>query len=501
MPSTFFGLTIATSGLYTAQAALNTTAHNISNEKTTGYTRQVANQQAQTALRAYTTYGMLGSGVEVTSVSQIRDAYYDIKYRNNAALLGEQTVKYNYLLQIEDVLNEEKVETGFTTEYENFFNALNDLKNNASSNVIRDEVVNYASSLADFLNGAVTTLTKLQQEMNTEISNKVDQINTLSEQIASLTKQINTIELSGATANDLRDRRAVLLDNLSAIVPIEVNEEVSANGKTDFSVKVEGYTLVDNFNAKSLKVVSRTDKVNSTDITGLYDIYINYDEATGTGTKLDVQSSVSTGELRALFDLRDGNNGEVDSSNPSSEAVNFKGIPYYLQSMNEFITALATEFNNVHSTGYNLYGDSTEDIDFFVIDSYGRLSVNQDIVKDVSLMAASKNPIQDGAGDGSLAEELYQLKDAKIINNTTSQEYLKSIVSDAAIDTKKSKTFYSYYTNIQNTVKNQRLSISGVDTDEESVNLVKFQEAYNLSAKMIQVMSEIYDKLINETGV
>lgn len=500
MPSTFFGLNITTTGIRTAQAAINTASHNMANAKTTGYSRQVVSQQAAAALSVYSKAGMLGAGAEVTSIDQVRDAYYDVRYRNNSALLGEQSVKYNYLMQVEDLFSEEKVD-GFTKEYEKFFGSIDDLVNDSSSKVIRNEVVNYASSLADYLNGIQTGLKKMQAELNTEISNKADQINTLSDQIASLTKQINSIELTGVTANDLRDKRGVLLDNLSAIVPIDVKEVTKDNGKTDFSVKTSGYTLVDGNSANHLTVVTRTNKVNETDADGLYDIYIDYNEQTGSGTKLNLRSGEASGELKALFDLRDGNNGEISTGDPASKAVDFKGVPYYMDTLNDFIGTFAKSFNELHSTGYNLYGDKTTDLDFFIIQSDGKLTVNQDIVKDVSLIAASLNPIQDGNGDGGLAEQLHKLKDANIYEGVTSKEYLQSIVSEIAIDTGKSKTFNTYYTNIKATITNQRLSVSGVDTDEESMNLVKYQESYNLSARMMQVMSELYDKLINETGV
>lgn len=500
MPSTFFGLTIASSGMSTAQAVLNTTGHNISNEKTTGYSRQVANQQATRALRAYAVHGMLGSGVEVTSITQERDRYYDLKYWDNNSLLGEQTAKNNYMLQIEDAFNEMTTEdSGFTAEYKEFFDALDTLSTDASNSVKRDAVVNYGASLADFLNNIHTALSKLQEDINTEVSNKVDQINTLSSQIAALNKQIATTEATGVAANDLRDRRAVLLDTLSGIVPITVKETTNANGKTDFSVKMEGYTLVDNDSAGSLTLVAREDKVNSTDIEGLYDVYTYYDPATGVGNKLNL-SAFDSGELKALIDLRDGNNGVTDPSNPLSKAVNYKGLPYYISSLTDFITTFANAFNDVHQEGYDLYGNQGV-TDFFIVDSNGYLSVNEDVVQDTSLIAASGIEIQNGKGDGAVAEKLYELEDAKLFKNANSSEYLQSMVSEIGISTKRASTFYTHYTSVKNTIANQRLSVSGVDADEEAMNLVKYQEAYNLSAKMVQTMSEIYDKLINETGV
>lgn len=500
MASTFFGLTISTNGVYAAQAALNTTAHNIANQNTKGYSRQNAVLQASEAMRAYSTYGMVGTGVEVTTIEQIRDTYYDIKNWDNASKLADASVKNNYNLQMEDYFNETRVE-GFTAEYDNFFNALEDLKNNPSDMVVRTSVLNYASSMSDYLNHIETNYKSLQDELNIEVSNKVDQINVITDQIAVLTKQINTIELTGQNANDLRDKRNLLIDELSSIIPVEITEEEVGNGKTNFLVQSSGYTLVENYDAHSLVVVSRQNKLNTSDTPGLYDIFFYYDEISAVGTKFDVEHSVATGELKALFDLRDGNNGEVDPLNPNSVAVNYKGVPHYITRLNDFVSTFATEFNNLHSTGYNLYGDATTGQEFFKVSPAGVLTVNEDYIKDPALLAASKNPIQDGVEDSSLADELYSLKDRKIFNNTDAKDYLQSVVTEIAMNTQKSSTALTNYTNLGEAIQNQRYAISGVDADEEAMNLVKFQEAYNLSAKMIQVMSEIFDKLVNETGV
>jgi flagellar hook-associated protein 1 FlgK len=101
-----------------------------------------------------------------------------------------------------------------------------------------------------------------------------------------------------------------------------------------------------------------------------------------------------------------------------------------------------------------------------------------------------------------IIEKLEALKsDTKVYKNGTAEGFLKSIISDISIDTQESKIFYNNYSNIENTMSNQRMSISGVDEDEEGMDLVKFQNAYNLSSKMVSVMAEIYDRLILETGV
>ena len=98
-------------------------------------------------------------------------------------------------------------------------------------------------------------------------------------------------------------------------------------------------------------------------------------------------------------------------------------------------------------------------------------------------------------------EQLVKLQTATIFDGGTSGYFLESIVSDMSIDAQKANNLYANYNNLKTSIHNQRLSIMGVDTDEEAMDLVKFQQAYNLNSKMMSVMNQIYDKLINQTGV
>lgn len=514
MASTFFGLNIATSGIYAAQAGLKTTGHNISNEHTKGYSKQVTNQTAAEAIRAYAAYGMVGAGVTVTGIDQLRDAYYDVKYRNNASRLGEYSTKNTYTLQIEDYFNEIESD-GFSTQYENMFSLLKSLQGSPASLTYRTEFLNCAQSIAEYFNDVQSKLMGLQKQCNTEVSNMVDRINNLSSQIASLTKQINTVEITGVAANDLRDKRELLLDELSEMVPVEVTETKGNNSNTQFQVKVNGFSLVDTYDAHNLKVVERKNPQNKMDEPNLYDIYYYYDKDNPDKCSIfDVQSMNLSGTLKATMDVRDGNNGTKDATLADSKAVSYKGAPYYINKLQEFKQTLADTFNEIHQNNtrtdengnkvpanYNLYGNTTEDIPIFKVSANGILSVNQDLIDDPSLMAASAYPIQDGKDDAGLIEQLLKLENKTNYNNGTAQEYLQSIMTEISVDVKKSATFAKNYTNIKKNVENQRMSVSGVDGDEEAMNLVKYQEAFELSSKMISVMQQIYNKLINETGI
>lgn len=618
MGSTFFGLHIGQTGLYAYQAALDTTAHNISNAETEGYSKQVMGQQAGKALKVNSSYGMAGTGVNVTGVTQLRDDYYDIKYWKNNTMFGDYDNKSHYMSEVENYFNELSVD-GYTTTYNSMNDSLQELQKNPSSLTVRTQVINYAKSLTEYFNTMSQNLKSIQEECNFEIRNNVDQIDSIAQQMASLTKQINTLEVGGGVANDLRDQRALLVDELSQIVNVSVTEKTVGTGVgvTSYVVKIDGQTLVDGSNYNPLHVYPREAKNNQNDVDGLYDI------KWGNGQNFDTQSNSLGGALQALFEVRDGNNSNNLSGTVNAEAgdsqvtmtdtninaveklnipeagmitvgnhnytytgfevtkdadsgkfiytfeldnpvivdslseaasigdsVNYKGIPYYMGQMNEFVRTYANAFNEIHRTGKDLEGDSGIDFfsatskisgrdytfgpledsddypyyDFDTFDSqtggfsetipdgqpvYGsyyfmtaeNFTVSDELLNDAGKFAAATDVIN-GQENNDVVDALLTLKDDKnLFQQGAPDGFFQTLVAEIGIDTKKATIFSNEQENILKTIENQRLSISGVDIDEEAMNLVRYQNAYNLSAKVITIMDEIYDKLINYMGV
>lgn len=625
MSSTFFGLTIAYSGLNTAQAQINTTANNISNVNTEGYSKQVVNTVASSALRCYQSYGTTGTGVEATGVSQCRDAYYDEKYWNNQSALGFYEKKQYYMDQIESYYSETTSSTGFSTIYAKMFNALSTLQGSAGDDTVRKQFISTAKQLTDYFNQLSTKLDELQSSINDEIKTAVDDINSIGEKIAILNKQINVIEQGGGRANELRDQRALLIDELSEMVDTEVREVEVSNtnnpdmytGATYYTVQINGQVLVDTYEYNTLAVVSRdTDEnYNQSDIDGLYDIVWAKD-----GDKFNATPSSMGGSLKALFEVRDGNNNEnlhgavtetssttitveslsitdinefnmptsgsiwVNSTqyvydsfefetdedgavtsvtfNLSStlasdeqnelltrdlevgEEVDFMGIPYYQNQMNIFLRNFCELFNKIERSGVTLDGDEMGS--FFVaadsIDSTEEHDLSDDITETttdddgnsttsgVTLTSSSETYYLLTAGNAKIASATD--KDSSIFATTTADNYtsgvdaadlvvklqalqsettifrggggdafLQCIYADVTVDSQECTIFTTNFTNIQSTIEEQRLSVSGVDQDEEALDLIKFQNAYNLASKCISVFSEIYDRLILNTGV
>ena len=220
------------------------------------------------------------------------------------------------------------------------------------------------------------------------------------------------------------------------------------------------------------------------------------------------------GEVVSVYDLTGEEYAELVAQGYTKELTlvvdpyrnsTYKGIPFYQQQINEFVSEFSKMVNDTIKGG-------RDDVADFFVNNYVRndevsnyitaanVTVNPDIIKDISLLPYSYDPTQ-GAANVDMVTALYELREQVVLDNCTFEEYLRSIVSVIGIDTKRSSTFSENYDNIRSTIDNQRLSISGVDEDEETVDLVKFQNAYQLSSKVISVMQQIYSKLIEETGL
>lgn len=524
MASTFFGLSISYKGLQAAQTSITTTAHNLSNINTDGYTKQSTLLQAADSLRTFSTYGTIGSGVNVVKIQQTRDEYYDNKYRNNMSNYGQYSSKNNYMTQIQDYLNEFLL-NGFSKEYSNFFSAVNQMTITPSDESAKNQLINNAKSMTDYFNTLANNLRNVQADANNEIKDTVDHINTLAQNITALNKQINQIEACYGNANDLRDQRNALVDDLSQYVNITTSETEISNGLTSFQITINGQSLVNDYSYKTLEVVSRETPRNVSDAAGLYDVQWS------DGNPFNIYSSSLGGQLKALVDIRDGCNGEIESyatnedgsykldsdgnivtstTNQQDANINYKGVPYYQTQLNQFIQTFAQAVNEILESGYvssaETEADENKGIPLFVVsDDSGVLTatsvtVNSELLKDSSKLA-TKTSVSTGEAKADLIEKINDLQKATIFDGGTGSYFLETIVSDMAIDASKSKTFLNNYNNMKTTIQNQRLSVMGVDTDEEAMDLMKYQQAYNLNSKMMSVMNQIYEKLINQTGL
>lgn len=630
MASTFFGLTIASSGLRAANAALNTTGNNISNVQTAGYSRQEVQTEAANALRVFATYGCAGAGVETLAIERVRDLFYDQKYWANETKLGEYDAKVYYCKMIEEYLTDDN-KTGFKTLFNKLSDTLQEITKNASSTETKAQFLGAAKALTDYFNNMYGDLRDLQADVNDEIKIRADQINSIAQDLATVNKQINTIELTGSIANELRDKRDLLLDELSALVDVKTQEfpildqEGNPTAAHRFVVKIAGgQTLVDMDQYRTLNCVARKEeeKVNQTDVDGLYDIMWN------DGVEFSLYNASMGGELRGLIEMRDGNNGEyfkgtatnvafhksistvtiktteahlqsiskcnlsdtggvinignqlyyytgwkyngngeytftIDnekSDMPLTQektwtdvsiggAIDYQGVPYYLKQMNEWVRDFTKKVNDIFKEGLTAE-DPPKKADILFTADYVRqdgqykqneldmstpngentgyyditagnitlwdavmknpdlLGTRKDIDKDSGV--GTKPPEGDGVDEIEGEEQCDQVwavismltdKNQFSFRGRDAGGFLECVLSDATLNASNAETFYTTYFSLETNIDNQRTSISGVDEDEEAMNLVKYENAYTLASKMINVLTEVYDRLILQTGV
>lgn len=609
MSSTFFGLQIAYSGLKASNAALNTTGNNVANVETEGYSRQEVRTAASESLRVFETYGCAGAGVDTLAIERVRDAFYDEKYRDNETNLGEFERKEYYMSIMETYFKDDGT-TGFKSIFDQMVNALEEVTKNGSSTSTKSAYLASVKGLSDYFNNMSGDLKDLQKDINDEIKIQTSQINSISEELATINKQINVIELTGVTANELRDKRDLLVDKLSQYVDVSINETPIYNaqdeetGATRFIVKIAGgQLLVDQNDYRTLECVARAsyEKVYQSDADGLYDIVWN------DGNEFNLDNKAMGGSLKGLIDLRDGNNGEyfegtvsdmyfdkgthvvevrttADHLDQISECnisdtggriilgsqeyyysdwdvtmngdgtatykffmddnlsdtiitpdkigkeafmgsrSEYEGIPYYMGQMNEWVRDFARMMNDIFTTGVTTKGDDAgilvsgdhpvdkrqyteaelyaNDKGYYYITAMN-FAVESSINEDPDLLGSRADKSNGVEECDNIYKAIDVLSDKSKLSfrGYNAGGFLEAVLSDVALNTSNARTFTETYTSLHTVLDNQRTSVSGVDSDEEALNLVKYENAYTLASKLIATFQEVYDRLILNTGV
>ena len=266
MVSQFFGLNIAASGLRAANAALNTTANNISNVETKGYSRQKVNQEAADALRVFAKYGCAGAGVETIAIERVRDSFYDVKYRNNEQLLGNVEQKNYYTKLVEQYLDDDGT-TGFSSLFTKMEAALQSVKTAAGTTEAKTTYVSSVRSITEYFNNVYNQLQGLQSDINSEIKLCADRISSISQEVASINKQINIIEMTGTTANELRDK--LKERNIEVSITKKAEDYILKKGiNNKFGAREIGRIFIKEINSKIADIIidNGADNINGIEI-------------------------------------------------------------------------------------------------------------------------------------------------------------------------------------------------------------------------------------------
>lgn len=520
MRSTFSGFNSAVSGLFAAQRALDVIGHNISNQATKGYTRQKALQH--TADPTIVENGnWLGTGVKMGRIIQIRDQILDLKYRNQVNQREYWGEIKTTLGQIETIF-EEPNGNGLTGLLNNFFESINRVTINSEDPTAKTSFITNATALARSLNNKALEFEKMISDIDDDVNAAVVEVNALSKQIANLNKTIVEAESRGGNANDLRDKRNLLIDQISEYIDVRVeysfNEDPASGDKVEhLNLMTKDGILVSHGRATEiitksnqfhpLYKSSQTQNVPKTD-----DLKVaRVTELRLDGATSSIDMNTIGGKLGAMLQMRDSYGDPTDNCST-------KGIPYYVRMINEFARSFATKVNEVHRKGFDRNGQPGRDI--FEIDGDSsqinarNIQVNSDIIRDPDKLAIGTN--KDESNNNNFLE-LYSIKNQDIKldikQNKNSKEKILNLATGTPEDIVKSQiasilgvesreaVILSESQKIKTIeVDMMRMSVSQVNENEELVSMVKYQHAYNASARMITTIDEMIDVIVNRMG-
>lgn len=537
--SLFSGLYMGTTALRVASDALNTTAHNISNADTVGYTRQQVSQSTRhyhkisdaTALVAAKQVGM---GVQYAETRQVRDFFLDQVYRRESGRSAFYEVSYEALVHVQDLLGESG-DRDFGQAIEDYWETIQELANDPSSAVTQGLFVSKAQTLIERATNVYKSLKDYQSNLNTEVKKYVDQLNDYGKKLAEINKQIVNVEAGGVErANDLKDTRNYLLDQMAQLCNISYSEDVDGF----VSVQIEGVDFVK-------RNVFYEMKLDEDPETGFYTpfwphivessvnekgevVYSPEEVEKGKVFHLDREISTAAntdvGRLKALLLVR-GDHAADCSEMEDAEYYNKEIAPSVCMNIqaefDKLISNIAKSVNEIlRDTGYTdgtvgADGKPTADSALFVRINkegmaddegwhVGNIAVNEAFLKQPALLNFVR---EDDTVDHTAADRLkeaFEAEDYTLNPNTEKRSAFKDFYGDLVIQVSNTgsvnKLLYEYQLDTQEEATFAREQVLGVSTDEELQFMIKFQNAYNVASRYITTLNNMLENMLNQFG-
>jgi flagellar hook-associated protein 1 FlgK len=459
----FNTLNLGARALQANQLGVEVTGQNLANSSNAAYSRQRV--VLQTSVSTPTPLGMQGTGVQATSIQQVRDALVDGQIRDEASATGfwdsQQGSLENAQAQLGEFLNLNATGSasdaqGLSDRLNNLFNAFQGLATSPTSIAQRQNVVSQAQSLAAGFNQASQQLSALNDGLNTSVTNGVTSANQLLSQIADLNDQIARATFSGATANDLNDSREQALEQLAGLVNIQTT--TNPNGTVD--VSVAGTQLISG--NKTLDTLQAYDSGNGQMLV----------RTTTGGTPL----SLTGGSIQGTIDARDGT------------------LKTLRDGLDTLASSLITQVNGIYSAGYDLNGGTGGKL--FTGTDASTISVTSALQTDASLVQAAGVP--GATGDNTVALALAKLGTQSVasLGNKTFSGTFAAQVGSFGFAVANANSEASNQSSVASMLQNQRDSVSGVSIEEEVANLITFQQAYAASSKIITTVDQMLQTVI-----
>ncbi len=439
--------------------ALNVTGNNIANVDTPGYSRLRPEFGSTAIIDSSKEQGQFG--IKITDIQRLYDKYLEAQMVQQEQAVGYNDAQMDVLNRVEGIFNE-STGGGLNELLSKFWDAWSQLSANPTGITERDNLVSVSQSLASMFREKTNELISIQSDTNNLISDTVTELNKDLDQMVDLNTKIVETEISGGSAASARDQRAELLQKISQIIDVNYYEE--ANGSLNIFIS-NGRSLVEGTNSWKLNV--QPNPANS----NYYDVF--FQDTPG----VPINNRLQGGKLAGLLDVRDTN------------------VAGYLNDLNTMASTIITEVNTQHSSGFNLNGNVGGNF-FSATSTLAKdMQIDPGIVADVRKVAASATV----NSDGDNARLINNIKDSLLMAGGTStiDNFYQTVIARLGNDVADAKSSLDHQTAIANQIQSERDAVSGVSIDEEMLNLIKYQAAYNAASRLAAIVNTMMGTLIN----
>lgn len=454
MAGLFGALNTSTSGLRAQQVALQTTSHNLANVNTNGYSRQRVTMEANLP-QSYAGIGQIGTGVLLNGVIRVTDDFVTMQLQNEQASLTRYQQESDIIGQLEAIYNEPSP-TGIANRLSELFVSWSSLASYPESISSKTMVIRQTETFLNTVNYAADRMEELADESLSLINKDILDFNHTILQLKGLNDQIFNARIKGEMPNDLMDSRDQLVGQLKNIAGVKADTD-DKYGRAFISL--DGQEIVTAKEVKELHIVEAPDGSQS------YHIAAKNEAAQESN-----QVEIASGSMKGLIQAR--------------------GVVLEKQAgLADFMTNLTSAVNDIYSEG------GSPNAGFF-ISSNGSFEINQALLDDPSQLITGSAVDNSVSGDGSRAKAIADLQ-----QTSTLFDQYNTMVTNMGIVKQQADNMVVNQTDLTALLEQRQASISGVDINEEVVNMIQFQSAFQANARVITTLSEMLDTLINRTGV
>jgi flagellar hook-associated protein 1 len=465
--STFSGLNTAYTGLVAARKGLDVVGQNIANATTDGYTRQrvtTSSIGAPARIGMFTTPITVGQGVTVDGIARLGDVFLDARVRSSAASSGYWGARANVMTSLESTLREPG-ENGLSTQLQEFWAGWQNVANKAGDPAPAGVLLEEAGVLVSQIAAGFREVEGLWTQVRSEVNGMVAELNDAAAQVADLNARIRSTLQAGGNVNELLDKRSTLTTTIASLAGGTARE--LEDGTVE--VLIGGNALVSGDIFRPVKVVGGAKLADGA--------AVNLEWAHRPGSAVAMDGGEIAGALSTLAPEAGGSGGLL------AEAA---------ASYNKFAADLASKVNTAHSAGFTVGGAAGGP--FFAFDPANAATTMTVVPKDASEIASSNGS---GALNGSNADQIAQLGTGPNSPNNTWSNFVTSL----GVTTRSNLQQATLAGMATTSAVNMQLANASVDMDEENVNLLTYQVAYQGAARVLTAVDEMLDTLINRTGI